>query len=74
MASAYQAGDVVVHMVPPSLGAAPAPDTQVMGASEKRFVFHGRVTEMATLAAAMRRCRNGTAFTAMQTRVNAIDD
>lgn len=74
MASAYQAGDVVVHMVPASIGAAPSPDKQVMGASEKRFVFHGRVTEMATLAAALRVCRNGTAFTAMKTRVDAIDD
>lgn len=74
MASAYRAGDRVVHMVPPSIGAAPVTDTQVMGASETRFGFHGRVTEMATLAAAMRVCRNGTAFTAMQTRVNAIDD
>lgn len=74
MASSYRAGDVIVHMVPATLGGTPVADVQVMGASENRFSFHGRVLEAATLAAAMRVCRNSTAFTAMQTRFNAIDD
>ena len=74
MATSYRAGDRVVHMTPTTIGSTPVADPQVMGASETVEAFVARVSEMAGLAAAMRASRDGTCFTAMRTRADAIDD
>lgn len=74
MANTYRAGDRVVHMTPTTIGDTPVADPQVMGASETNQAFTARVAEMAGLAVAMRSCRDGTCFTAMRTRADAIDD
>ena len=74
MANGFVAGDRVVHINKSTVGGPEATDTQVMGATELPGAFAARVTEMATLCAAARVCRDGTAMTAIQTRIAAIDD
>lgn len=74
MGQPYVVGDRVVHMTPAVLFGPLAPDPQVMSASEGVLAFARRVNEMAGLAEAMRKCQDGTAFTAMRTRADAIDD
>lgn len=74
MANGYVAGDRVVHINKTTVDGAEVIDTQVMAAGEQPIVFARRVSEMATLCKAARSCRDGTAMTAIQTRINAIDD
>ena len=74
MANSFVPGYVVVHQSPATLGGALAADPQVMGASESAGAFAARVNEMAGLVIAMIASRDPTAFTAMRTRADAIDD
>lgn len=74
MGAPFKPGQLVIHINKTTVGGADVVDTQVMGASEEQFVFARRVNEMATLCCAARSCRDSTAMTAIQTRINAIDD
>lgn len=74
MAQPFKTGDVVVHLTPATLFGPLASDPQVMTAAEGLFAFVRRVNEMAGLAGGMRQSQDATAFTAMRTRADAIDD
>lgn len=74
MANSFVEGDRVVHINKTTVGGPEATDTQVMAVGELPGAFAARVSEMATLCAAARVCRDSTAMTAIQTRINAIDD
>lgn len=74
MANGYVAGDRALHVNKATVGGPDFIDPQVMAAGETSGAFAARVSEMATLCAAARVCRDGTAMTAIQTRIAAIDD
>lgn len=74
MANGYKVGDRAVHINRATVGGPLTTDTQVMASGETSGAFAARVSEMATLCAAARVCRDGTAMTAIQTRIASIDD
>lgn len=74
MANSFQVGDRVVHKNRTAVGGPLVNDTQVFSSSETVGAFSARVNEMAELCRAARSVRDGTAMTAIQTRINAIDD
>lgn len=74
MANSFQVGDRAVHSNKTTVGGPEVIDTQVFASSETVGAFSARVNEMALLCAAARGCRDSTAMTAIQTRINAIDD
>lgn len=74
MATSFQVGDRAAHMNRKTVGGALEVDTQLFASSESKAAFAARVSEMAGLCAAARDCRDATAMTAIQTRIDAIDD